>query len=98
MVSKSQMMWPSSALNARMCPSNEPEKIAPGMAVRAPDCAGLQPGLEPHEGGAAYQAFSPVSMRSAVKPPPWLGSRLDVIGSVGSALVRRMRATSDTAA
>src|SRR5262249_40425028 len=57
---------------------------------------GTTAGLDPHGAGGAYHAFSPDSARRAVRPPPWVGSKIDVFGSVGSGFVLRIRATSDT--
>src|SRR5581483_1089892 len=74
-VSKSHSTLPSSAAKARRCPSTEPEKTTPGIAVTACDCAGLQPGRGGSHGfGAANQILVPSAGRNAVNPPPFAGS------------------------
>src|ERR1039458_673529 len=56
-----------------MWPSTPPENTTPGIAVTAADCAGLQPGLT-QPGCGVCQAIPPVSIFSAVRPPPTFGS------------------------
>src|ERR1700722_8293868 len=59
-----------------MCPSSDPEKTTPGMAVAGAGCAALQPGLPTQAGwGAAVDhRLFPVAISSATTPPPALGS------------------------
>src|SRR5258706_8254968 len=68
--SNSQMTDPSVVEYALSTPSFDPEKIAPGIAVSAADCAALHP-RPLHFGGcgAAYQARSPVANATACSPP-----------------------------
>src|SRR5690348_8870651 len=91
-VSKSQMTLPSVVEYARRCPSTDPENAAPGIALTAADCAGLQRLRSPQENGGVYQTFSPVLSFSAYMPPPWLGS-----ASVSVLNVSMRRLISDTA-
>src|SRR6185436_16581315 len=95
-VSTSHSALPSAVEKARRCPSTEPEKTTPGIAVTAADCAGLQPGLALQAGGAAYQLRVPSSTRSAVRPPPSCGLRVKRAGSSGSAFVLGILTTSET--
>src|ERR1700686_2123467 len=97
-LSKSHNPRPASAAYARKWPSTDPENTTPGMAVSAADCAGLQPGVELHGGGAAYHAFRPSFRSSAVKPPPSVGFNVNRAGSFGSPSLFGMRTTSETAA
>src|SRR5579864_2105465 len=72
LVSYSQTMAPSRAEKARIAPSIDPEKTAPGIAVIAADCAPLQPRPGcPHfgGGGGVNQTRSPVASLTACNPP-----------------------------
>src|SRR5687768_100365 len=98
-VLKSQMTRPSSAAWARMCPSVDVANTAPGIAVTAPGCDGLQPaGASLGQGAAeACQSLLPSAILRAVNPPPCRGSRTN--RRVSKVLeVVRVRPTSDTAA
>src|SRR6266850_4780439 len=70
-VSNSQMIEPSFVEYPRMPPSAEPENTTPGITVSAADWAVLQPWPVPHNAGrgGVYHTLSPVSSRTACKPP-----------------------------
>src|SRR5579871_4331230 len=71
------MIFPSAEEYARRCPSSELENTTPGIAVTAPDCAGLQGRRLPQPGGGVCQIRSPLSTRSAKIPPPLVESTSD---------------------
>jgi hypothetical protein len=73
-VSTSQITAPVEANYPRKCPSTEPEKTAPEIAVTAADCAGLHSFRSPQLAGFTLHTFSPLAKRSAKSPPPWDGS------------------------
>src|SRR5579871_337077 len=86
-VSVSQRILPVLDEYARRCPSTEPEKTAPGIAVTAADCAGEQSVLSAaHARGFAVHTGFPVLRSSACSPPPFFGSRVNLnpIGDFGS--------------
>src|SRR5262245_16946033 len=85
-------MAPVVVEKARRCPSTDPENTTPGMALTAADCAGLQRFRVPHGGGGVNHTRSPLSRRSANKPPPTLGS-----GSVAVLFLMLNRPMSDSA-
>src|SRR5579872_5992321 len=71
-VSKSQITLPSAIAYARKCPSIDPEKTTPGIAVAGAICDGLHPRAVPQAGGGGgvNQAFSPLTIFNANIPPP----------------------------
>src|SRR5215471_6880893 len=73
-VSKSHTTLPSIIEYPRRCPSTEPEKATPGIALTAADWAGLHLFRSPQSAGGVYQTRSPLSRRSANIPPPAFGS------------------------
>src|SRR5690242_1651393 len=76
-VSKSQIISPSSVLNARRWPSSDGENTTPGIRVSAADWPGLHPGRGGSQGWlGANQAFEPSSRCRAVSPPPFAGSNV----------------------
>src|SRR6185436_6832433 len=76
-VSTSHSALPSAVEKARRCPSTEPEKTTPGIAVTAADCAGLQRARVPHDAGGVYHTRWPVCRLNANRPPPVLGSAFE---------------------
>src|SRR5579871_873056 len=78
-VSVSQRILPVLDEYARKCPSREPEKTAPGIAVTAADCAGEQSvraASQPVE-GAALHTILPLCRSMACSPPPFFGSTVN---------------------
>ena len=92
-VSKSHSTPPLAVEYARRWPSTEPDKTYSGVAVTAPDCAGLQLLRLAHalEGGALHRN-APVATASACNPPPASG-----FGTKGCPSTGLKNAMSETA-
>src|SRR5215472_15281647 len=91
------MILPSAVEYARRWPSSELENTTPGMAVTAADCAGLHGRRVPQPGGGVCQMRSPLSTRSAKRPPPFVGSTSETASLPPLILVLR-NSMSDNAA